>query len=149
MVLIYSNFNKNTGISTAILQDKNGRYVGKAKVCPEDKEYESEFFGCRLAEMRATLEYYKQELKRTKVQLKPLEDLWNYIIYFDKEYSSSNTESRIEKQIKARINYYRNYIKSIKEEKKELEDFIQDSIKMRDKTIKKIKKQHEKFKGDS
>lgn len=141
MKLVYSNFNKQTGESVVILQDKNGRYVGKAKLHPSDTEFSSEFAGCRIAEQRAWLDFYKKELKKAKLQLKPLKDLYNYIWYFNSpaEYHTYHTEW-IEHQLSVRIDNYTKYIEELKDSIKNLEKAIKDSITARDRIIQKCKR---------
>ena len=67
------NFNPETGTSTIILKTKRGYFTGTAKVHPDDKCVQSQFFGFRTAELKAKRKIYKEELKREKIALEAIE----------------------------------------------------------------------------
>lgn len=67
------NFNPETGTSTVILKTKRGYFTGTAKVHPDDKCVQSQFFGFRTAELKAKRKIYKEELKREKIALEAIE----------------------------------------------------------------------------
>ena len=52
-----TNYNAETGISTAWIATDLGDFYGEAKLAPEDKDIASSFAGCRYAEMRAIIKY--------------------------------------------------------------------------------------------
>lgn len=142
MKLTYSNFNSETGESVVILQNRNGRYVGKAKLHPEDREFASEFAGCRIAEQRAWLDFYKTELKKTKIQLKTLENIWNDIIWYCEKDEENYLRSILHfgYRIFIKIKYYEKYKRELEDNIVEVKKEIDDSIKTRDKIIQKCKK---------
>ena len=134
MKLVYNNFNKQTGESIVILADKYGRYIGKAKCHPDDKEYISEFMGCNLAEKRAQIKGLKNKLHITKIKINTIK-----MILEDIENIDNN-----QKNIKILLQYIKNYrveIEKIKEKIKELESEIITRIKIGDYIIKKLKGQ--------
>ena len=134
MKLVYNNFNKQTGESIVILADKHGRYIGKAKCHPDDKEYISEFMGCNLAEKRAQIKGLKNKLHITKIKINTIK-----MILEDIENIDNN-----QKNIKILLQYIKNYrveIEKIKEKIKELESEIITRIKIGDYIIKKLKGQ--------
>ena len=134
MKLIKAEFNRESGESIVILQNKNGQYIGKARLHPEDKEFANEFTGCRLAEQRAWLDFYKKELNKTKIKLKTLENFYKDFILYEKEYCSSARE-----RIKIHIKHYKNYIEELKTEITKNKEHIKKSIEIRNSLIKKIK----------
>ena len=72
--LIYSDYDKPSGISTVVVSNKYGVFEGRAVLHPEDKKYESSFFGCRIAEARCTIATLKEQRQQLKVQIKTLTD---------------------------------------------------------------------------
>lgn len=56
-----AEYNEDTGFSLIEISTPIGSFFGDARLNPEDKEagYDSRFFGCQLAELRAVIKYYK------------------------------------------------------------------------------------------
>lgn len=56
-----AEYNEDTGFSLVEISTPIGSFFGDARLNPEDKEagYDSRFFGCQLAELRAVIKYYK------------------------------------------------------------------------------------------
>ena len=56
-----AEYNEDTGFSLVEISTPIGSFFGDARLSPEDKEagYDSRFFGCQLAELRAVIKYYK------------------------------------------------------------------------------------------
>jgi hypothetical protein len=132
MKLISSDFNKNTGISTVILQNRNGRYTGTAKLHPEDKG--SEIAGCLLAEKRAWIKYYKAELKRNKIQLQEATRLKKDIVSYDSFGFLCNAIHRID----VRINFLTKERKELAENLEQIQQSIKKSIEIRKTILEKI-----------
>lgn len=59
--IVNAEYNENTGFSLIEISTPIGSFFGDARLNPEDKEagYDSRFFGCQLAELRAVIRYYK------------------------------------------------------------------------------------------
>ena len=66
MKFIESVFDVRTGISAVSLQHLGKKFVGWAKVHPDDKEIASEFAGCGYAEARARIKAMKYERNKAK-----------------------------------------------------------------------------------
>ena len=66
MKFIESHYNEETGISTVIMQHLGKKFVGQAKIHPDDKENQSRFAGCEYAEIRAMIKALKNERKIAK-----------------------------------------------------------------------------------
>ena len=71
----YSNFNKETGISTTVILTDLGHFLGIARLHPDDKETASRYAGCRYAEMRATTKYIKAKKKAIQEEIKLLKEI--------------------------------------------------------------------------
>ena len=71
----YSDFNKETGISTTVILTDLGHFLGTARLHPDDKETASRYAGCRYAEMRATTKYVKAKKKAIQEEIKLLNRL--------------------------------------------------------------------------
>lgn len=132
MKLIHFNFNRKTGISTVILQNRNGRYIGTAKLHPEDEG--NEITGCLLAEKRAWIKYYKAELKRNKIQLQEATRLKKDVSLYDSLGFSCNAIHRID----VRINFLTKERKELTEKLERIQRSIKESIEMRKTILEKI-----------
>ena len=126
MKLIYNDFNKQTGQSIVILADKYGRYVGKAKCHPDDKQFISELMGCALAENRAKIKSLNNKLRITKIKLNTVKTILK-----------TAQESHLLLQ---HIKNYKNEISKIEQEIEEINFEIVKRIEIRDNIINKIKK---------
>ena len=113
-----SNYDKESGISMVKIATECGFFYGYAFLNPEDKEYESEFLGCEVAEMRAISDYYKRKEHFLKTRLLALYDIARDIRN-NPQYDSEHFEYQlIQKRIKQneeQKKLYREYIKDIKE----------------------------------
>lgn len=124
--LIDSNYNK--GISyVKILTDK-GTFEDYAYLSEEDKEQESIFAGCQIAEYRCIIQYYKKVLSQINLKLQTYYDLQkdfsqhspayqNDILYRrirQKEAEKEETKKRIE-SLKVNIENIPDNIKKSKE----------------------------------
>ena len=113
-----SNYDKESGISMVKIATECGFFYGYAFLNPEDKEYESEFLGCEVAEMRAISDYYKRKEHFLKTRLLALYDIARDIRN-NPQYDSEHFEYQlIQKRIKQNEEQkviYKEYIKDIKE----------------------------------
>lgn len=65
------------GFSEVVVSTDLGYFFGKAYCHPDEKF--SHFKGCRIAEMRAVVQYYKAKRKNLKIELKAYNDIYNAI----------------------------------------------------------------------
>ena len=63
------------GFSYVEIKTPKDWYCGCAQLHPDDKDIESEFFGCSLAEGRAVKYYYMDKIREKKKEIKVLENL--------------------------------------------------------------------------
>lgn len=70
--IIYSNFDKDTGISIVKIQTPLGVFTGKSTLREEDKPYISSIAGCRYAEIKAHIKAVDAQIKELKIALNTL-----------------------------------------------------------------------------
>lgn len=91
--LVAANYNPETGISTATIACRYGEFTGSTKIAEEDKDVESSFLGCRIAEGRAIVKALKAEKKSLATQIYSLENLEKSLKNM-KDYRPHSLESR-------------------------------------------------------
>lgn len=128
---IKSDYNKETGLSKVTILTDIGAFDGYASLHPEDKDIESNFAGCRYAEMRANIKYMKMKRKIFEEQLKTLKSIYN-------QSSNKNALKVLQKEIyliedeKETISLYINsLIKKLNDMIKERPNIIRDLTKKR------------------
>lgn len=113
-----SNYDKESGISMVKIATECGFFYGYAFLGPDDKEYESEFLGCEIAEMRAISDYYKRKVHFLKTRLLTLYDIARDIHHnsqFDSEHFEYQIIQKRIKQNEEQKKLYKEYISDIKE----------------------------------
>lgn len=111
--LITANYNPETGISTATIACRYGEFTGSTKIAEEDRDVESSFFGCHIAEGRAIIKALKAEKNFLTIQIYGLKNLEKNLKNM-KGYNPHSLESR-----KLRRKIY-----ELKDEKDSLENKI-------------------------
>ena len=138
--LLESNYDKETGISTASIETDCGIFYGKARLHPDDKEYESNFAGCNYAETRAIIKYFKYKAKIVKIKIEGIKS-YEKTLKNRKDYNKYSIENIMLKK----------YIVELEKNKAHWEDNIvslQEKLNAGiDNRIKVIKKMKDK-KGD-
>ena len=117
--LIDSHYDKEDGgIACVRIATECGYFEGYAFLHPDDEQYESEFLGLEVAEMRATIEYYEKKLHFLNTRLLALYDIAKDI-RSNPQYDSEHFEYQIiQKRIRQneeQKEIYKEYIKDIKE----------------------------------
>jgi hypothetical protein len=136
--LIRSNFDEQTGVSSATIATDLGFFTGYAQLAEEDKAVASTFCGCRYAELRAILKYIK---KRISLYSHKIQTLNNYFLYLKsrKDFDEESVECK-------KLYKYINHIKKEKDmwqgKKTSLEAAIFKNIKERDVALQKLNKIH-------
>lgn len=130
MKLLSSIFDAETGISTVTIQTELGIFQGRARLHPDDRDNASNLAGCRLAEERAILKYFKTLLKYKKIEFKALNHIYKDL--YDNDAFDDKIFHRLNLQLRNRTNE----MNILKEEIKNIEDYIQKSILMRDQIFK-------------
>ena len=136
MKFLYGYFHPETGESIVALANKSGTYIGQAKLHPDDKDNGSEYAGCRIAEGRAWIKYYKQEKRRCREKLETIKNLYKDIY----RNCSKQTAQEVEHRFNLQIKYYTEKLTESKEIIKEIEKQLKNSIEVRDNIINKKEK---------
>jgi len=89
----YSDYNSVSKTSYVIITTYLGEFTGTAKLHEEDKDIESRFFGCEIAEMRAGLKFLKAQKKILKNEYQTLYRL-NEKLNKMKDYNKDSLEAR-------------------------------------------------------
>ena len=71
------NYDADTGVSTAILYTDMGQCEGIAKLHPEDREHDSNYFGCAIAELRAEIVYCQRRAQHAREEAHTLRKFYN------------------------------------------------------------------------
>lgn len=124
----YSNYNPDTGISIVKINTPYGMIEGTAKLHPKDVG--SKYAGCKYAEMRAWIKYFKMVRRSKNDILKELEHIKNSCKDHNAKWILDKRMEEIVEEIKtlsARIQY--------------TEEDLKKSIETRDKTLSRILKQ--------
>ena len=131
MKLVKAEYNEETGISTVILQNRNGQYCGSASLHPEDAAVASKYVGCDIAERRAWINYYKTEIRRTKIKLKA----WAEIVG-DLSYNCELYHNKVAERLIMISKKYHKHIKEMETCIELLENSIKTYIELRERILK-------------
>ena len=71
--LAKADYNKDTKISTVVIKTDIGEFVGESKCHDEDLPFESQYFGCQIAEWKAIRKYCKVKRQIIKGQIAALQ----------------------------------------------------------------------------
>lgn len=114
--LIDSNYNEQDGISYVKIKTNIGNFEGYAFLHEKDKSNSSKYFGCRIAESRATIDYLKKKIYILNLELDELNNIISDMPYDLKGYqylkrrreAKENTKKVYQRDIK----YIKEYIKT-------------------------------------
>lgn len=84
---------EENGDSIAIISTDLGIFHGIARIHEEDRDVESEFIGCHIAESKAYIKYLKEKIKILNIKIKALKDFEKMIKNL-KEYNPHSRENR-------------------------------------------------------
>ena len=141
--LLYSNFNKETGTSKVIIRTPLGDFEGHTKIHKEDQDIQSIFQGCRYAEIRAIIKYYKEKLKIQKNKIITLEQIIKGMEKLN-NYNKNSLEARyLRKQYYIQKSIFKKYQKEIENSENDLLNVMQNYRKDYEKFIEKISKEKE------
>ena len=123
MLLITSNFNELSGLSTVKITHKKKNYYGEARLHPEDKEkgLGSKYTGCRYAEIRAEIKALKNEYKNEKAKCEECRKFVKACSQYAKFDKESETAKAIFKQLNQRIKKVNKLADKINEKTMDLE----------------------------
>jgi hypothetical protein len=145
--LIKSSFEED-GSSYAFIETKYGIFMGNTKLHEEDKDIQSDFVGCHIAEYKARIKYEKEKLIELKKKNKVLKSLVTDMERLN-GYEKNNLEARfVRKQYylsnetiqnqKEKIKVLKdNLLYTIQNYRQEKENFDKKIIQLREKRNKK------------
>ena len=103
MEFIKSCYDPDTGFSFVIMQHLGKKFTGTARLHPDDKENASEYAGCELAEIRATIYALKYERKIAKNKADQALDFYKSCVGYANYDRESDTAKVILRQLNQRI----------------------------------------------
>lgn len=138
MKFINSETNKDYGFSAVVVENKGYTYWGTARLHPDDEW--SEFFGCRLAEMRAKISALKDEHREAKARCEECRKFVEAV----KQYKNFDSESPTAKAMFRQLNRRIIAVNRIAEEIAALELEIIVNIKTQDEIKTRLKAKADK-----
>jgi len=113
--MLCSSYNPDTGESLVVIRNRYGDFFGSAQLHPEDKPFESQFAGCRYAEMRAYISCTKHRIVEAKAQVKAIENLEKTLMG-KRDYNPKSMEAKLIRKRKYEL----------KAEQKKLKQLLED-----------------------
>lgn len=113
MIFVNGDFDATSGKSWVIMHHMGMNFKGTALVHPEDKQYQSAYTGCALAEIRATIKALKYELKILKKEIKLLRTFINGCTSSKKFDPKSDSAKVVFRQYNRRSKRYYDIIEDI------------------------------------
>ena len=129
-----AEYNKDTGFSLIEISTPIGSFFGDARLNPEDREAgcDSRFFGCQLAELRATIKYYKALVRIEKEVYKREINFLNTLRQAKEYNDAAFYAKRLKKKCRITENEKNNLsrdLKALQEKEKRMPDARIESIK--------------------
>ena len=139
MKLVKSTYQK--GFSTVTLKHNGKFYVGGALYNKEEeKNPPSSFFGQRLAEKRATIEYWKDKRDINRIKEQALKSLLKDLEpYIQDGVEEDGLYEIILEKLEQHIKYYNKEVKDCKKQIDYLKREIKESLKIREQLFNKVK----------
>lgn len=133
---------EENGDSVAVISTELGLFHGIARLHEDDRDVESEFIGCHIAESKAYIKYIKEKIKILTHQIKALENYENLIKNL-KEYQPHSRENRKLRRMIFELKQERvNWRKSIETLNKANNEICEEKRRM-------LKRINDKKKGDN
>lgn len=121
MKFIKSCYDPDTGFSFVIMQHLGKKFVGEARLHPEDNENASRYAGCEYAEIRAAIKALKYERKIAKNKADQALDFYKSCIGYTNFDPESDTAKVIKRQLNQRIKKVNDITDNINELMEELD----------------------------
>ena len=131
---VESHANKESGCTEVVLSNNGELYRGYAQLAEGDNW--SEIFGCRIAEIRATIKVLNDVILKKRGELETIENFISTVKCYKNFDNSSKTAACLYRQ----LNRKKKEIEHLKEKRASLKKFITDSIEMREKIENRIAK---------
>lgn len=139
MRLVYSNYDKESGKSTILMEHEGKQYMGNAYFNKEEEKYPpNAFFGLRIAEKRAIIEYWKEMKNINRIKARAMESLLKDLQNTKENLPCPYEGNPIVEKIERHLRYYKqeaaNYQFAIDSERKG----IKKDIEVRQKFLKSL-----------
>lgn len=132
--LLYSHYDPDSGISVVRIQTPEGMFKGKARVHPKDLNTASSYTGCRYAELRAYIKYYKFKARQYQIAVKEMTNFYNQLK------QNKDTPKKVIYWCEKRLNNLKELKKAHSNFALEIQKEITTSITERSKIIERINK---------
>ncbi len=137
MRLVYSNYDRESGKSTVLMEHEGTQYMGNAYFNKKEEKYPpSMYFGLRIAEKRAIIEYYKERKNINRIKAQAIESLLK-----DLDNITNEPSAFVIKKIEQHCRYYKQEAANYQTAIENMRSEIKKDIKTRQliKEIKRIK----------
>ena len=141
MKLLESKYCPNKGFSIVTLKHNGKTYTGNAFYNEvEEKSPPNSFFGQRLAEKRATIEYWKEKKNINRIKQEALQSLQKDLINtIPQELREQEGAQLILKKIQQHTTYYWKEKRTCWEKYDAIKKEIKESLKIREQLFNKVK----------
>ena len=134
--LIDSNYDAETGISSATIQTKQGIFTATSRLHEEDKDSASKFAGCENAEFKAYIKAHHEKIKRVREAIKLFEDFYNTLSQ-GKDFHEESFEA---KSVRKKIYLLKREKEDLLKVEESMRESFKESLSNREKTLKAIRK---------
>lgn len=126
MRLVYSNYDKESGKSTILMEHEGKQYMGNAYFNKEEEKYPpNAFFGLRIAEKRAIIEYWKERKNINRTKACAIESLLKDLQNTEENLEGNSIVEKIERHLKHYKQEVANYQSAIDSQRKEIKKEIE------------------------
>lgn len=140
MKLLTAEYDYTTEAAQVELEHKGKIYKGTALYMPEEKNRPNRFFGQRLAEKRAMIEYWKDKRDINKIKEQALKSLLKDLEpHIQDGVLEEGLYEIILEKLEQHIKYYNKEVKDCKKQIDYLKKEIKESLKIREQLFNKVK----------
>ena len=126
MRLVYSNYDKESGKSTILMEHEGKQYMGNAYFNKEEEKYPpNAFFGLRIAEKRAIIEYWKERKNINRTKACAIESLLKDLQNTEENLEGNSIVEKIERHLRHYKQEVANYQSAIDSQRKEIKKEIE------------------------
>ena len=126
MHLVYSNYDKESGKSTILMEHEGKQYMGNAYFNKEEEKYPpNAFFGLRIAEKRAIIEYWKERKNINRTKACTIESLLKDLQNTEENLEGNSIVEKLEHHLRHYKQEVANYQSAIDSQRKEIKKEIE------------------------
>lgn len=140
MKLLTAEYDYTAETAQVELSHKGKIYKGFAHYKKEDKNIPNKFFGQRLAEKRAMIEYWKDKRDTNRIKKQALESLLKDLEpHIQNGVEEDGLYGIILEKLEQHIKYYNKEVKDCKKQIDYLKQEIKENLKIREQLLNKVK----------